>query len=96
MDLEEYRRAYMQAEGIGNTPANAVKRIVKFGSDLSSIPGAVKKDKHDRAKRKAGRAEAMKDMKENGVSIDGVAEYFQDYMLILAKLLKELLIQEHL
>ena len=75
MDLEEYRRIYMQAEGIGNTPANAVKRIVKFGSDLSSIPGAVKKDKHDRAKRKAGRAEAMKD---NGVSIDGVAEYLSN------------------
>lgn len=78
MDLEEYRRAYMQAEGIGNTPANAVKRIVKFGSDLSSIPGAVKKDKHDRAKRKASRAEAMKGMKENGVSIDGVAEYLSN------------------
>ena len=78
MDLEEYRRIYMQAEGLGNTPVNTVKRIARLGSDLSSIPGAVKKDRHERAERKAGRAEAMKDMNENGITIDGLAEYLSN------------------
>lgn len=75
MDLEEYRRIYMQAEGIGNTPANMFRRMAKLGKDISAVPNATKKDKRERAERRAGRREAMDDMKKNGVSFEGIADY---------------------
>lgn len=75
MDLEEYRRIYMQAEGIGNTPANMFRRMAKLGKDISAAPNAARKDKRERAERRAGRREAMADMKKNGVSLEGIADY---------------------
>lgn len=69
MDLEEYRRAYMQAEGFGNTPANFVKRISDFANNVSSIPDAINRDRIEHKARKKARGKAREDMKENGVSV---------------------------
>ena len=55
MDLEDYRRAYMQAEGFGNTPANFVKRISDFANNVSSIPDAINRDRIEHKARKKAR-----------------------------------------
>ena len=75
MDLEEYRRAYMQAEGFGNTPANFVKRISDFANNVSSIPDAINRDRIEHKERKKARGKAREDMKENGVSVKNAVEY---------------------
>lgn len=44
MDLEQFRRAYMQMEGIANTPVNLFKRSGRFAESIANVPGAIKKE----------------------------------------------------
>lgn len=68
MDLEEYRRAYMRAEGIGNTPINTIRRAARLGKSIAKMSSSIRQDKYEKAERKDARHEAMEYIKENGIS----------------------------
>ena len=74
MDLEEYRRIYMRAEGIGNTPVRLGKSFLNFGSSFGQIPKALKRDKESKERRKENRAELFKEAKENGKWTPGMVK----------------------
>ena len=88
MDLEEYRRIYMQAEGIENTPANTIRRISRLFSNITSIPGAYRQNRADRQERRAARTEAIEDIRKNGVSIEKAADYLGNRPKLHGKLNK--------
>lgn len=60
MDLEHYRRTYMQMDGITNTPLNFIKRSANFLMDIPKLVSASHKDRTERKRRK----EARKDIKD--------------------------------
>lgn len=72
MDLEEYRRIYMNMEGVSNTPLNAIKRVFRLGKSAKDIPKAMHKDAAIRSERKDARKEAMEGIKHNGVNAQDV------------------------
>ena len=74
MDLEEYRRIYMQAEGLGNTLASGARRTLEFGKSVARVPGAVVKDEREAKRKRYERREAIKDIKENGISFGAVKD----------------------
>lgn len=78
MDLEEYRRVYMRAEGIGNTPINTLKRAARLGKTIAKMPSSARQDKFERRERKEARKEAIEYMKENGFSGDAAIELLQN------------------
>lgn len=67
MDLEQFRRAYMQQQGITNTPKNAIKRTKNLGKSLIDIPGAIRNDMKEAQRNSAERREILKDIKDNGL-----------------------------
>lgn len=44
MDIDEFRKIYMQAEGVGNTPVNTLRRAARFGKSISQLPSAIRQD----------------------------------------------------
>lgn len=70
MNLEEYRRIYMQAEGFGNTPKNLIQRYTNLAKALIKLPSAAKRDRIERNIRRAGRNEALQSMRDDGISLD--------------------------
>lgn len=72
MDLEQYRRTYMQTEGMGNTPINLIKRYVSLGKNIGGMNSAIKKDQKIRKAKRAQRKAAFKDISENGLSLNAV------------------------
>lgn len=78
MNLEEYRRIYMQAEGLGNTPKNLIQRYMNLAKALVKLPSAVKRDKAERNMRRAGRNEALKSMRDDGISLDVVRDLMKN------------------
>lgn len=73
MDIEEYRRVYMAAEGIGNTPLRMEKRFRNFGKSILAFPKAFAKDKEERQMRKEMREMARKDIRDHGLTIESAA-----------------------
>lgn len=72
MDLDQYRRAYMQIEGIGNTPLRAVQRAIKLAKNVVNVFSAMNKDYKDRRKRNENFREAVKGLREDGFSFVGI------------------------
>lgn len=66
--MEEYRRAYMQMEGVGNTPVNFVKRMQRFAESIKGIFSSADKDS-TRYQEKVGKfRESIDNMRDRGVS----------------------------
>lgn len=74
MDLDEYRRVYMQAEGLGNTPKKLVERLATLGQSIVAVFGAAKKDLNERQARGDAFNKAIKDMKKEGFSFTGLVD----------------------
>lgn len=78
MDLEQFRRAYMMSEGIGNTPIRGAERAINLAKSISKIPGAIKRDSKERNAKFHAREEAFKDIRENGLSSDALIKLFKN------------------
>lgn len=72
MDLDEFRKVYMRAEGIGNTPVKMGKRIFRLGKILTTIPSAMQHDKNERLQHKEVRKIAIENIKKEGISLENV------------------------
>lgn len=72
MDLEEYRRVYMNAEGIGNTPLRMGQRAARFVKALSAFPRAFTEDAKERQERAEVRKLARKEIQEHGLNIESI------------------------
>ena len=69
MDLEQFRRAYMQymqMEGIANTPVNLFKRSGRFAESIANVPGAIKRDADESRMNAKMRNDILNDIRQNG------------------------------
>ena len=73
MNLDDYRRAYMRAEGFGNTPKRLLDRLMTLGKSIIALPGAVNKDRYEKRKRKENFKEAWNDIKQHGIDAQNIS-----------------------
>ncbi len=66
MDLEQFRKAYMQMEGIANTPVNLFKRSGRFVESITNVPGAIKRDADESRMNAKMRNDILNDIRQNG------------------------------
>lgn len=74
MDVEQFRRAYMSMEGMGNTPKRFFTRQAALAKNVFSIFSATKKDSAVRKEKAEIRKRVKEDIRENGISMKALKE----------------------
>lgn len=78
MDLEQFRRAYMQAEGLGNTPGKYAKRFINLTKSAVDVLFAIGKDRSEKKEKAENLKMAWKDIRSNGISVKSAKEVIQN------------------